>query len=298
MFALAVNHHWRQHHPLIIVLLLLSHVMVAFLWDLHPLVQLAQFLFLLLWAAKERLIRALLPMLRIGLWFSLLFLVVNPLFSAQGSTFLWKGPILPYLGRLDLTVEELVYSLLGVIRLINIIIVSLMFQRFVDHDRFLLLFAKVAPRFVMTSVIAFRMFPFLSQEYARIKEIAYIRGIRPGGNRLRDKLSYHMLIIRPLLTSALEGSWMTAETLYARGFGSGRRSTYSPAPMNGQEKMGGMLAAIIFLFAIFARALSFGRFQFYPQFDWPDPFGDLLLIAGLGVVWVVPPLWLGRREER
>jgi energy-coupling factor transport system permease protein len=293
MFGQRADSRWRKLHPLTVVALLTAHAVTAFLWELHPLLLGGQLLFLLLWMGKEGFFSRMMPMLPLGIWFALLFMIVNALFSANGSTFLWKGPIVPYFGRLDLTMEELLYSLFGVIRLAIIVMVAAMYQRFVDHDRFLFLFAGVAPRSVLTAIMAFRLFPYLAKEFSRIKEIAAIRGIVPVVAGWRDKLAGYMFLLRPLLLSAFEGSWMMAETLYARGFGSGPRSTYNPDAMSGREKIGLLLSLLMILFALFARLLAFGRFHYYPVLVWNDPAGDLLLLCGLIVCWLVPLIWLG-----
>lgn len=288
---------WRKIHPLVIVCLLVVHVLIAFLFEYHPLIQTVQLGFLLIWVWKEGFLRQLLPIIRMGIWFTLIFLIANPLFASNGVLFWWKGPILPYLGRLDVTTEEIVYSSLGIMRLYSIFILSVMFQRFIDHDRFMFTFAKVAPRFVMTSVMAFRLFPYLTQEYSRIMETAYVRGIRPTGSTMREKLAHSMLLLRPLLMSALEGSWITAETMYARGFGSGPRSSYQQMVLNRSEIIGLFFIALIFLFALFGRLLAFGRFDYFPTFHWRDPVGDLYFSAGLLLVWLVPLIWLRRGGE-
>jgi energy-coupling factor transport system permease protein len=175
---------------------------------------------------------------------------------------------------------------------------SVMYQRFIDHDRFFFLFARIAPRFVMTAVMAFRLFPFLSREFARIREIAQVRGIRPEGHGLRKQLRYTMFVLRPLLFGALEGSWLTAETLYARGFGSGPRSSYRMQPMERREWLGALLLGATLFIAIWGRMLSFGTFAYFPRLIWADPLGDLLFFIGLAAVWMLPILWLkGGKED-
>jgi len=282
---------WRSVHPLAVAVLLLCHLVCAFLWEYHPLLQTGQLLFLLVWAAREGCLSPVLSMFRLGIWFTAVFVIVNPLFASLGETVLWRGPVVSYFGRLDLTLEELLYSAAGVIRLFSILVLSVLYMRFLDHDRFFFLFARVAPRFVMTAVMAFRLFPFLSREYARIREIAQVRGLRPEGKEIRQQLRYTMLLLRPLLFGALEGAWLTAETLYARGFGSGPRSTYRTQPMKRKEWTGLLLLAAMLGLAIWGRALSFGTFQYFPRLVWPDPLGDVLFFMGLAAVWTLPILW-------
>lgn len=286
---------WRKIHPGAAVSLLLVHGIISFLWE-HPLYLGGQLLFLLLWAWRERVLPSILPLFRLLLWLAPFFLLVNALFSTNGVTFLWKGPVIELIGRLDFTLEELAYSSMGLLRLSILLIISGMFQQFVDHDRFLLLFAKVAPRFVLTAVLAIRMFPFLLSEFTRMKEAAYLRGIRPKGEGKRAQIRFFLLLLRPLLYSALEGSWQTAETLYARGFGSGPRSAYKTKTISSKELLGMICIGMTLLFALFGKWMTFGKIDYYPRFAFYDLPGDVLFLLIMVAVWMIPLYVLGRRE--
>ncbi|HZG15028.1 MAG TPA: energy-coupling factor transporter transmembrane component T [Candidatus Bathyarchaeia archaeon] len=283
-------------HPGVVVLHLMMHGVLVFLWE-NPLLIIGQILFLLLWARQLKLLDPFPAILRYGWWISLAFLLVNPLMGQNGVTFLWKGPIVPVVGRMDLTVEELGYAVMAMLRLICLLLLSVMYQRGVDHDRFMLQFTKIAPKFVLTSLLAIRMVPFLSKELQRIQEIAQLRGLQPRTPSLRAKLIYQMSVFRPLLLSAMEGSWQTAESLYARGFGSGPRTIYRRERMNVQERVCLFLLLVFFLFIVAARVNGFGDFAFFPRVTWPDPLGDLLFLLILLVLWTLSAYGLTRRSE-
>lgn len=292
----AAKSRWVDKHPGVVVLHLLMHGFLVFLWD-NPLLLCGQLLFLLLWGMQEKLFHPFPAILRFGWWISFATLLVNPLFGQNGETFLWRGPIIPLIGRLDLTMEELGYAVIVMLRLIILLLLSVMYQRFVNHDRFLLQFARVAPRFVLTSVLAIRLIPVLTVELNRIREITLLRGLQPDHPSPKEKLMAHMKLFRPLLLSALEGSWLTAETMYARGFGSGPRSIYKQENMTEQEKIGFLFILLLFAFILFARYNGYGNFAFFPRLSWADPYGDILFLIILYPLWAVPVYWLARRQE-
>ncbi|MGE5701270.1 MAG: energy-coupling factor transporter transmembrane component T [Clostridia bacterium] len=286
---------WRSIHPGVVALLLLVHGVLAFLWE-HPLLLIGQLLFLLAWAGRERVLAPILPIFRMFLFLMPFFLLINTLFSSNGVTFLWKGPVVSLVGRLDITLEELGYSCMGLIRLSILLVLSGMFQQFLDHDRFLFLFAKIAPRFVLTAVISIRMFPFLLREFKRIKETAYLRGLRPHGKGKLAAFRFYAQLLRPLLFSSLEGSWQTAETLYARGFGSGPRTMYKPRSLTSQELVGAICIVCVFGFALIGKWFDFGKIDYYPRFTIYDLPGDALFFVCMLIVWLIPLYVLGRRE--
>ncbi len=288
---------WRKTHPVVVVVILLAFGVLAFLWE-NPLITVGLLLYLLVWAKRSGALPAITRFFRIIFWLAPFFMLINALFASQGVTYLWKGPTLPVFGRIDITAEELAYAAMGIVRLMILLLLSGMYQRLVNHDRFLFSLARIAPRFVLAAVIAIRLFPFLAKELARIKEVAYLRGIRPQGKRKRDRLRYYVLLLRPLLTTALEGSWITAETLYARGFGSGPRSYYNPRLMQASEKLALVLVASSLFLALFGKVLQFGQVQFYPSFIWYDPVGDGFFFCVLLVSWIMPLLFVVHRREQ
>nr|WP_275581919.1 energy-coupling factor transporter transmembrane component T [Brevibacillus fulvus] len=256
-----------------------------------------QLVLIAVWAKQEGAFAQLRPFFAMTLLFGFAYLCLNTLVLHEGRTYLWKGPILPYLGRLDATVEELSYSLCGVIRLVILLLVSQLFQRLVDHDRFFFLFAEAAPRFVTTALLSIRLVPFLQHEYRRIRETAKLRGLEPQRANGLGQVRYSWLLLRPLLHSALEGAWLTAETLYARGFGSGKRSSYQRMALRPREKTGVLLLLLPFAFALYAKGLGVGQFAFFPLFSWPDPLGDLFGLGCFLLLSIVPIIWFRRGEE-
>lgn len=282
---------WRTVHPFVVVSLLLTTFVLSFLWE-HPLYLCGLLFVLLLWLGIERLLRHVFRSFRFALPIMLLYMMVNPLFQSNGEHLLWQGPVLSVIGRVDLTTEELLYSFMGVIRLSIILLLSAGFLFFVDQERFLFFFAKVTPRFVISSVMAIRLFPFLMQESKRIQEVLRARGIRPANRGLRSYISFKMTILKPLIYSTMEGSWITAESLYVRGFGSGPRSYYRTSAMTQREKVGLLLCGLLILFGVFGKVLQFGAVQFYPIFQWNDPMGDTMFLIMLLGIWGATLIWM------
>lgn len=286
-----MNSCWYAVHPFVVVSFLLATFVLAFLW-ISPLFLLLILSVLLLWLGFEK---KLAQVFR-TFWFMwpimLFYMLMNPLLQSNGEHFLWWGPLLPVIGRLDLSVEELVFSFMGMIRLSIIMLLSAGFLFFVDQERFLFFFARITPRFVISSVMAIRLFPFMMQESKRIQEVMSVRGIRPTGKGIRSWISFKMTMLKPLIYSTMEGSWITAESLYVRGFGSGPRSYYRTTKMQQQEKITLLMCGILLLFGVFGKRMMFGEYQFYPNLHWFDPVGDIMFVTILLGLWGAILIWM------
>ncbi|MGC5325043.1 energy-coupling factor transporter transmembrane component T [Brevibacillus sp. SYSU BS000544] len=282
---------WYSVHPFAVVSFLLSTFILAFLW-VNPLFLSLIFISLLMWLGFEKKLGQVFRTFWFILPIMLFYMLINPLLQSNGEHFLWMGPVLPAIGRLDLSVEELLYSSMGVLRLSIIMLLSAGFLFFVDQERFLFFFARITPRFVISSVMAIRLFPFMMQESNRIQEVMSVRGIRPTGKGIRSWISFKMTMLKPLIYSTMEGSWITAESLYVRGFGSGPRSYYRTTKMQQQEKITLLMCGILVLFGVFGKLLRFGLFQFYQWIHWFDPVGDMMFVTMLLGFWGAILIWM------
>jgi energy-coupling factor transport system permease protein len=134
--------------------------------------------------------------------------VVTPFVATIGSHVLWAGPIVPVLGQLDVTTEELRSAALNALRLASVGLAFAAYALLLDHDRLL-----QAVRFARPLALATRMLPTLERDAAGFVEALRGRGLDVSGVRRRAAL------LSPLLASSLERGLNLAEAMEARGYG-------------------------------------------------------------------------------
>lgn len=157
----------------------------------------------------------------------LLLMVVNPLLAPAGGTVLWRGPVVPVLGTpFNLTLEALGYAAGMGLRLLVVLAAFLVYSAALNPDRVFHLFTRCAPRATVVFLLALRLYPAMLQDYQRIREAQTARGVDfesgPASARFRNRLG----IVRGMLVTSLERALDIAESMQARGFGSGPRSAY------------------------------------------------------------------------
>jgi energy-coupling factor transport system permease protein len=144
--------------------------------------------------------------------------VLTPFIETIGSHPIWAGPILPVLGQLDITHEELASAGLNALRLVAVGLAFAAYRLLLDHDRLL-----QAVRFARPAALATRLMPTLERDAAGFLEALRGRGIEMNGVRGRA------VLLSPLLASALERGLNLAEAMEARGYGrTGRTSLPQP----------------------------------------------------------------------
>jgi energy-coupling factor transport system permease protein len=144
--------------------------------------------------------------------------VLTPFFETLGSHPLWTGPVVPVLGQLDVTSEELRSAMVNALRLACVGLAFAAYALLLDHDRLL-----SSAGFARPAALATRLLPTLERDAAGFVEALRGRGVEVAGVRGRAAL------LSPLLASSLERGLNLAEAMEARGYGRPGR-TAVPAP--------------------------------------------------------------------
>ena len=146
---------------------------------------------------------------------------INPLFNTEGSHILF------YLFQKPYTLEALLYGaatggILAVMFLwfgcYNLVLTS---------DKFVSLFGARLPALSLLLVMVLRMIPNLQRKARQI--LGARRSIGKGisaGDRPKEKLHGGMTAVSALTDWALEGGIVTADSMRARGYGTGKRTSF------------------------------------------------------------------------
>jgi energy-coupling factor transport system permease protein len=166
---------------------------------------------------------------------SVTLFLLSPLLQSYGSHPIWNGPIVPVLGSIDVTTEELRVAALNALRLASVGLAFACFALLVDHDRLLSAAGRVR-RSALAVGLATRLLPTLERDAAGLVEALRGRGVEVSGVRARAAL------LSPLLAGSLERGLNLAEAMEARGFGRPGR-TRVPAPPWTALDLGAVAAA-------------------------------------------------------
>jgi energy-coupling factor transporter transmembrane protein EcfT len=146
--------------------------------------------------------------------------LISPFLAVYGVDVLWEGPIVPVLGPLDVTSEELRLAAVNGGRLAAVGLAFAAYALLLDHDR-LVAAAGFARRSALAVALATRLVPTLERDAAGFTEALRGRGVTVAGVR------GHARLLSPLVAGSLERATNLAEAMEARGFG---RPSHSRAP--------------------------------------------------------------------
>ncbi|MCF6096900.1 energy-coupling factor transporter transmembrane protein EcfT [Thermovorax subterraneus] len=205
--------------------------------------------------------------LKVSMGAAFVIIIVNAITVRAGETIIWHGPYIPVFGRLNVSMEAVCYGADMGLRLLDIMSIFCLYNFTIHPDRVLDLLSRFSFKSALVLSLAARMFPAMVSRLDSIREVQTARGVDFNTGTLKEKMGKYALLIKILLLTSLEDSMETAEAMYARAFGSGRRSHYVRDAWRPRDSI--CLAASLLALgaAIYGWAKGLGTFSFYPRLD-------------------------------
>ncbi len=157
------------------------------------------------------------------LYFVVLFIllaVINPLFHHNGVTVLFVMNDNP------VTLEAFLYGITASTMVISVLFWFRSFSAVMTGDRLLYVFGRVSPKFSLMISMAIRYIPLFARQTAKIRAARRAIGAY-ADETLWDRVRGGVKVFISLTGWSLENGITTADSMEARGYGSGKRSFFS-----------------------------------------------------------------------
>ena len=228
--------------------------------------------------------RQLLRVLLLALPFALLIALLNPLVTHSGITVIARLGQLPVLGRLDVTLEALVWGGVLGLRALALILCCALYAAVVDPDEVLRLFRRASFRSALTATLATRMVPVLQRDGRRMADA---QRCRPGAPPSR------VALVRAVASGALDRAVDVAAALEVRGYATARRPSRVRTPWSRHDQAFAAVTLALVALAIGARAAGVAEFGAYPRLEGSWGAATWALAAAIMLLPLVP--FLDRR---
>lgn len=174
--------------------------------------------------------------------------IFNMVFCHYGETVLFT------IKRFDFTLECFLYGICTGLMLASVIMWFSAYNEIITSEKFMALFGKYAPNLALLFSMVLRFIPLMKKTADEIKEA------RTGIGQETAGVKNTMNRFSALVSICLEKSIDTADSMKARGFGAGKRSTYSKYRF---KKADAAVLLIIFVCFIYCIAVKVsGGFEF------------------------------------
>jgi energy-coupling factor transport system permease protein len=150
----------------------------------------------------------------------ILIMLMNPILSHRGRTVLY------YLGDIPITLESVVYGVTLAISMLNLLTFFVTYRLVMTEQKFLFLFTRVSPKAALIAMMAMGLVPRLRRRMQELILIQRTRGVTVTEGSLAHRARSGARLVGTLLSWTLEDALQTADSMQARGYGTGARSSY------------------------------------------------------------------------
>lgn len=219
------------------------------------------------------------------LFFFLLFLILavaNPLVSHNGVTVLFV------INHNPVTLEALLYGINSAAMIIGVLYWFRSFTQIMTSEKLMHIFGRLSPKLSLVLSMALRFVPLFKRQSEKVHDAQKAMGLFKDDDII-DDVRGNMRIFSILVTWALENGIITADSMEARGYSIGRRTSFTRFRMRSSDIF--FLAADILLFVVSITAIAGDHleFAFYPAIN-----GRIAGISGIsgitayGVMLLMP----------
>jgi len=190
---------------------------------------------------------------------SLFFIMLNPFLVSRGTNILF------YFRGKQVTLEATMYGVVMSLALVSVLVMFVSFNLILNGNKFLYIFSKLLPRTAFLIMLSIRFVPLLKRRFDEISSVQHVRGMTMSEGNIRVRAKNGMSMIQTLLTWSLEEAIQTADSMKARGYGSGKKSSYIIYRMTKRDWV--WLITLLFLFSICIAGglLGYGKIVIYPE---------------------------------
>ena len=199
--------------------------------------------------------------------------LLNPLLNTGGCRVLF------YIGSRPYTLEALYYGMALGAMFVAVILWLASYNRTMTSDKFMYVFGRRSPVLSMILTMVFRMVPVFQRKARQITTARRCIGMMETDTSLSGKLHPSFAVVSSLMSWALEGGVITADSMQSRGYGSRARSAFSIYSFIKRDRITVCLMAVLLILILAAVLRGGARASYTPQ----------LSVTGAGNPW----LWAG-----
>ena len=192
--------------------------------------------------------------------FFLLISLINPIFNHNGATVLF------ILNNNPVTLEAVLYGVAAGVMIISIIFWFRSFSAIMTSDKLLYVFGSLLPKTALILSMTLRYIPLFKRQMKKTVAAQKALGLAQDDNII-DRTKGGLRVFSAMVTWGLENGIITADSMCARGYGTGKRSRFALYRLRRSDVL--LLAAVLAPAAAVFLGMASGavEYDYYPYFS-------------------------------
>lgn len=209
---------------------------------------------------------------------------VNPLFTHKGKTVLF------FLNGKPITLEAGIYGIFMAVMMLSVLSWCRTFTKVMTGDKLLYLFGKISPNLSLVLSMALRYIPMLRLQAVKVNDTQTAMGLYSKDAYI-DKIKGRMRVFSILLTWSLENAVDTANSMRARGYGTGKRTQFSIFRISKEDLLVLLETAVLSGIVILGYSLGAAQFLYYPKLSTVSTApADIMTYVSYGLLAMLPAI--------
>ncbi|MCQ2512924.1 MAG: energy-coupling factor transporter transmembrane protein EcfT [Lachnospiraceae bacterium] len=263
---------FTTYHPITNIIFFLGAIILG-MFLMHPVYVVISMVMSLAYLFTIKGKKAFKELAYMGILFVLMS-VINPIFNRMGVTVLFR-----YLGR-PFTLEALIYGIALGGMLVSILCWFACYNAVMTSDKFIYIFGKMIPSVSLILSMILRLIPNFIKKTKQISQARQCIGMAGNASENKmEKLRNGATVLSTMTSWALEGGIITADSMRARGYGSGKKTNFAIYYFEKRNIILICVMGLLLAGTIFTAVMGGAHAAFIPNIEmtW---FGDINMFGG------------------
>lgn len=257
----------KDYNPITVFIYYISVVLVS-MFTMNPVLHVISFSGGILQFSMLRCRKA----AKTHIWYlciALILAFIRPLFSHNGSTVLF------ILNDNPITKEAFIFGINSAVMVVGVLYLFRVFSEIMTSDKLLYIFGKTSPKTALILSMGLKFIPMLRHQRRITADAQTVIGMNKDDNVI-DRIKGSLNVFSATVSWGLENGIITADSMAARGYGSGKRSVYSRFVFKKRDLI--LLLIIVLCLISIITVMVRGGFEtvFYPDFIMKETGADAI----------------------
>lgn len=250
---------------------------------LHPIFLLIELLLVVCVDIVAHTGKQMLMVLEGSLFMTAFIMILNPLINNRGAHVIWT------FGGTIITAESIFYGFMMALSLIIVLLTFLSYNKVLTSQKFMYLFSRISPKLTLLTMITLRFVPLFISRLKNLSQAQKIRGIAVTKGNGHQRGIGAVKMMQVLLIQSFTDALQTADSMSARGYGSGKRSSYQRYRFSIRDLVSLAWYLLLTGACFYAASRGIGRMTVYPSLGTIalTPIGWLVLL-GVAILFSFP----------
>ena len=225
---------------------------------------------------------------------AIFIIAINPLLNTMGETVLFT-----YFGGRPYTLEALLYG--GIMAMLFLTVINWFscYSAVITSDKFMYIFGGIIPSASLLLSMVLRFVPVYKDKIKALSQSRKAIGKGLDDPKYRGKINNGLTLISALTSVSLENSIVTANSMESRGYGTGRRTSFSVFRFTTRDLVLLLTEVGVFIIALITCVFTKNPVEFIPRIILPTLSGEFFVgLISYGVLLCLPAIIILTEEIR